>query len=378
MTHHPARAWSFADLAAALLAEAHRGAVTVRRCAERNSLAMYTYSNRATYEHLWTPAVEMARGLILDHDAQRIVATPFPKFFNLGERGVTPPSEAFEAFEKVDGSLIVLAHDGERWRCTTKGSFASAQAQWAQAWLATRDTSALLTGVTYCFEAVYPENRIVVAYPWSGLVLLGAYGEDGREWSYPELLAAADGLGARVATRYAYPSLAALVDAAAAFRADNEGFVVRFANGFRLKVKGAEYLRVHRLVSRVTPLALWEAIAAGDDLEAIRAPLPDEFAAAYKAIRDILLADLSRVTDAVETEHAKWSTASDRDVGLALSTIPEPARGLLFPRRKGGPAWLDSPKTRVAVCRNFRPDGNVLPGYSPSAAMNRLADTETA
>ena len=49
MTHHPARAWTFADLAAALLAEAHRGAVTVRRCADRNGLAMYTYSNRATY-----------------------------------------------------------------------------------------------------------------------------------------------------------------------------------------------------------------------------------------------------------------------------------------------------------------------------------------
>ena len=87
MTHHPARSWSFDDLAAALHAEAHRGAVTVRRCAERPGLAIYTYTDRATYESLWTPAVEIARGLVLDHDARRIVATPFPKFFNLGERG---------------------------------------------------------------------------------------------------------------------------------------------------------------------------------------------------------------------------------------------------------------------------------------------------
>jgi RNA ligase len=28
-----------------------------------------------------------ARGLIVDRDARRIVATPFPKFFNIGERG---------------------------------------------------------------------------------------------------------------------------------------------------------------------------------------------------------------------------------------------------------------------------------------------------
>ena len=374
MTHHPARSWAFTDLAAVLLAEARRGAVTVRRCAERNGLAMYTYSNRATYAAMWSPAVEMARGLILDHDAQRIVATPFPKFFNLGERGVTPPSEAFEAFEKVDGSLIVLAHDGERWRCTTKGSFASAQAQWAQAWLATRDTSALLVGTTYCFEAVYPENRIVVAYPWSGLVLLGAYGEDGREWSYPELLAAADGLGARVAARYAYPSLAALVDAAAAFRADNEGFVVRFANGFRLKVKGAEYLRVHRLVSRVTPLALWESMAAGDDLDAIRREIPEEFYDDFDTIRAALTRRFVDVVSATEAAHVDCAELTDKGVGLYLSQIKQPARQFIFARRKHGPTWHALPKFRTDVCRTFRPTANVLAGYSPSAAMHRFAD----
>lgn len=40
---HPARAWAFGDLAAALRAEADRGAVIVRRCAERPGLAIYTY-----------------------------------------------------------------------------------------------------------------------------------------------------------------------------------------------------------------------------------------------------------------------------------------------------------------------------------------------
>lgn len=378
MTYHPARSWAFDDLAAALLAEAHRGAVTVRRCAERPGLAIYTYTDRATYEALWTPAVEIARGLVLDHDARRIVATPFPKFFNLGERGLGPPAEPFEAFEKVDGSLGTLAHDGLRWRVTTKGSFASDQARWAEAWLAARDTSALVPGTTYCFEIVYPENRIVVSYQWAGLVLLAAYGEDGREWSYPELVATADALGTRAAERYSYPSVAALVEAAAAFRADREGFVVRFAGGFRLKVKGAEYLRVHRLVSRVTPLALWEAIVAGDDLDAIRVQIPEEFWRDFDAIRSALLAEFDRIANAVEAEASRWTFAADRDVGLALPTIPEPVRGLLFPRRKGGAAWLDSPKARGALCKLFRPTGNVLPGYSPSAAVGRFADAEVA
>lgn len=378
MTHHPARSWAFGDLAAALRAEADRGAVTVRRCAERPGLAIYTYTDRATYDAMWTPVVEMARGLVLDHDNHRVVATPFPKFFNLGERGLTPPAEPFEAFEKLDGSLGVLAHDGERWRVTTKGAFASAQALWAEAWVAARDTSALVPGTTYCFEIVYPENRIVVSYQWAGLVLLAAYGEDGREWSYPELVAVAAALGTRAAERYAYPSVAALVEAAAAFRADREGFVVRFASGFRLKVKGAEYLRVHRLVSRVTPLALWEALAAGDDLDAIRAQIPEEFWTDFDAIRSALDARLASIVGAAEAEAAKWEGASDRDVGLALKTIDEPARSLIFPRRKGGAQWLASPRARLAVCRMFRPDGNALDGYVPGSALRRFADAEVS
>lgn len=372
---HFARTLPFSDLAAALDAEVARGAVAMRRCAARPSLALYVYTNRATYENLWNPVVEAARGLVLNHDAQRVVATPFPKFFNLGEHGRCPPEgEAFEAFEKVDGSLGVLAHDGERWRVTTKGGFESPQALWAERWLASRDLSALVVGATYLFEIVYPENRVVVCYPWSGLAFLGAYGEDGREWPRHAVEAAASSFGARACERYDFASVDALVDAARAFRADREGFVVRFSSGFRLKVKGAEYLRVHRLVSRVTPLALWEAMAAGDDLDAIRREIPEEFYGDFDAIRSVLAGNLARVAEAVEEAHARWADASDRDVGIARNSIPEPACSFIFLRRKGGAAWLDGARERLAVCKTFRPTNNALPGYEPTGAMRRFAE----
>jgi len=372
---HPARKVPFADLADALAAEVSSGAVTVRRCEERPDLAVYVYSNRATYDNLWNPTVEIARGLVLDHGARRVVATPFPKFFNLGERGVKPPAgEPFEVFEKLDGSLGVLAHDGERWRFTTKGAFGAPQAAWATRWLAQRDASCLARGVTYLFEIVYPENRVVVSYPWSGLVLLAAYGEDGREWSHDELAPVAAALGTRTAERFAFGSIDEMADAARAFRADREGFVVRFASGFRVKVKGAEYLRVHRLVSRVTPLALWDALAAGDDLDVLRREIPEEFYPDFDAIRSILGGEFDRSVAAVEAAHAEWSGASDRDVGLALATIAEPARSLLFARRKGGASWLASPKTRQTICKRFRPTANALDGYRPTGAMRRFAE----
>ena len=52
---------------------------------------------------------------------------------------------------------------------------------WAQAMLDGAELSALVPGTTYLFEAIYPENRIVVRYTEPALVLLAAYAADGRD-----------------------------------------------------------------------------------------------------------------------------------------------------------------------------------------------------
>lgn len=375
MTIHPARTMPFDDLASSLREAVSVGAVSEKRCAERPALALYCYTNRAVFDKLWTPTVEMARGLVLDHEARRVIATPFPKFFNHGERAGVLPDEPFDVFEKLDGSLGVIFHDGERWRVTTKGAFGAAQSAWATDYLASVGAwSALTRGATYLAEIVYAANRIVVGYAWEGLALLGAYHEDGREFSRSEVWDVAHATRLRLCEHYTYASVAEMIDAAKAFRADREGFVVRFASGLRVKVKGAEYLRVHRLVSRVTPLALWESLAANDDLDAIRREIPEEFWGDFDAIREALTARFVEVVDAVEHEAGRWEGRSNKDIGLALSTIEEPARSLLFAYRKGGDAWLSNARDRMNVCKRFRPDGNVLAGYVQGAALSRVTE----
>jgi RNA ligase len=376
MSIHPAHAIPFNDLVAQLTAAVRDGHVSERRHPDRPDLALYCYTNRCVYENAWTPVIEAARGLVIDHGTQRVVATPFPKFFNHGERTAAMPDEPFEVFDKLDGSLGVVFFDDvtSTWRVATKGSFTSTQAQWATAHLDTLNTSSLTRGATYCFEIVYTANRIVVRYPWEGLALLAVYGDDGCEWTRRDVVAEANGLGSRVVTSYLYASLDAMVLAARTFAADREGFVVRFASGYRIKVKGDEYLRVHRLVSRVTPLALWESMAEGDDLDAIRREIPEEFYDDFDTIRAALTHRFVDVVSATEDAHAARCDVSDKDVGLALASIPQPARQFIFARRKHGPTWHALPKFRNDVCRVFRPTANVLAGYSPSAAMHRFAD----
>lgn len=376
MSIHPARAIPFDDLVAQLTAAVASGHVSERRHPERNDLALYCYTNRCVYENAWTPVIEAARGLVIDHGTKRVVATPFPKFFNHGERNAAMPDEPFEVFDKLDGSLGIVFFDdvASTWRVATKGSFTSAQAQWATERLATLNTASLEKGATYCFEIVYTANRIVVRYPWEGLALLAVYDADGREWPRCDVYHASVRLGSRVVNGYIYNTLDAMVLAARTFAADREGFVVRFASGYRLKVKGDEYLRVHRLVSRVTPLALWESMAAGDDLDAIRREIPEEFCGDFDVIRGALVSRFCAIVQATEEEHAERRDESDKIVGLAIASIPQPARQFIFARRKHGAAWHTLPKYRSDICRVFRPTGNVLAGYSPSAAMHRFAD----
>lgn len=364
---HPSRTLPFRELVGGLTAANEAGLVNVQRDGD---LALYTYSKSAVYERVWTPFTEMARGLILDLAAELVMATPFPKFFNVGERPEIP-ALPFEVFEKLDGSLIIAFHDGTRWRAATKGSFKSEQAQWAQERLAYQGTDDMHPGWTYLFEYVGPENKIVVHYDESELILLGVYNEQGLEAIHDTLTHIGWTLGVGVAARYSYDSIADLMAIAGSLPANMEGFVIRFSNGYRLKVKGDEYCRLHRLVSNVTPLAIWEAMAANDKVSDIRRELPEEFWGDFDAIHDAL----SRKVDAIVSE-AKRATddaahLSDKDIGLRLNEYPEHIRGFIFPLRKHGDFVG---RARTALYRAVRPTGNRLEGYQPSSAMQRVEE----
>ena len=368
---HPAHTIPFDELYHCLMLATEAGLVNRQR--HENGLELFCYSRECTYDRQWNETTTVARGLIVDPVSRHLVATPFPKFFNVGEGDTTIPELPFETFEKLDGSLIIAFHHDGEWHFATKGSFYSDQAKWAAGWLKERGTDALLPGTTYLFEAIYPENRIVIHYDESALVVLGAYTVDGHEYSAAALHEIAAALGTRMAKRYAYDSVADLLVTAKGLPPSEEGFVIRFENGFRLKVKGDEYRRIHALVSRLTPLAMWEAMEAGDNLDLIRRDLPEEFWADFDQITTILNSAIQKVmaeTREVAKQTASWS---DKQIGLGLANIPEPARHFLFSYRKNGGDLL-SGRSRKALFRHIRPTGNKLPNYVPSYAVNLVME----
>ncbi len=368
---HPARAIEFSRLIAGL--EAARAATFVyRRDDPATGRSLYCYTSRCVYEQAWDELTTLARGLILDLDARRVVATPFPKFFNVGEGGRPIPDLPFEVYDKLDGSLAIIHFAAGKWRATTKGDLFSAQALWTEARLEAQDLSSLVPGTTYLAECVGPQNRIVVRYSDAALALLAAYAEDGRELSRGELEAVADRLGWPMAARYSFGSFADLVRHADTLPSTSEGFVIRYGDGTRLKLKGSEYRRIHALIARCTPLGVWQALSIGGDMEAIRRDLPEEFWSDFDDILHLLCQRLAELESRIATAAAAVAELSDKELGLALNGLPADVRGYLFGWRKSGGKLTGKPLQ--SALRDVRPNGDVLPGYRPSFALNRLLE----
>lgn len=343
---------------------------------ELAGLASYCYSKTCPIAGAWDEFTVMCRGLVLDMAGKRIVATPFPKFFNYLENGSIPPSGiGFQCFEKLDGSLIVAFHWNGKLRCATKGSFYSDQAVWASNWLnnnlSVKEFVDRRRGSTFLFEAIYRANQIVVKYDYEGLVLLGGYRPDGSEFERNMLESIGSETGCRVAEMHHFASIEALREASENFKGDMEGYVVRFDDGLRLKIKGKEYCRIHRLVSLLTPLSVWENMQHGLDMQAARAELPEEFWFDFDEMVGIFETKLNTIVSKVDAMVALCSVMSNKDIGLSTDLEPM-GRQFIFAARKDGANWLQNQKTRRCLFENFRPTANMLEGYTPSVRFKNV------
>ena len=236
------------------------------RAHPRLPLQIYNYSTRAQYNftaETWPQELRDARGLVLDPDGE-IIARGFRKFFNLSQLQNWPAGKP-EFWEKADGSLIIVFDYKGEVVCSTRGSFESEQAKWAASMIP--NTFVPQPGITYCLEAIYPANRIVVDYQGlEELVLLGAVDHEciDRDDVLPE--------AAKHFRRAKFHGLLEMNQLPV--EQQGEGFVLRWPDGTRAKVKLDEYTRAHRLLFGLSTRAVWEMLAAGEDVDARYAELP--------------------------------------------------------------------------------------------------------
>ena len=273
-------------------------------------LSIYNYSRECQFNGNWDRYTLACRGLVLDNEGN-VIAKPFPKFFNWEEikddkyahcegcrrvgmincahpeecggwemRSVIP-NESFEVYEKMDGSLGIFFYYGGEWHMATRGSFTSEQAiKGMEIAKRLNYDKICVIGYTYLFEIIYPENRIVVDYgKEERLVLLGVMDKKGEEFPYNEI----KGEGWDIVMKYKtwgedWETLKREISK------DNEGYVIRFSGGMRMKIKGTEYVRLHKILTNFSTKDIWELLRNNEPLEPFLERVPDEFDKWVKAI----------------------------------------------------------------------------------------------
>lgn len=321
-------------------------------------LYIYKYGQQVQYMNEWTPELEWCRGLVTDGD-DNVIAIPFKKFFNwqeipeiMKERAGQP----FKVYEKLDGSLGIFFYykEEDTWIMATRGSFTSEQSAKGMEIMKEKYGGALELGhfnkaYTYLFEIIYPTNRIVVTYDETELYQLDAVQ---AQEDFPQLTYAS--IEAMPPLVKEFKDLTNIQEMTEDETKNFEGYIIQYADGYRVKVKLDEYVRLHRIVSGLNTRTIWEWLKNKDDYKANLEGIPDEL---YDWIK--------KTVDSFWEKHKEISTNSRAEFlvnehllnesrkDFALAIKDSKYKGLLFMWADG----KDNDQVFTKVWDMLKPDG---------------------
>lgn len=335
-------------------AEITAGYVTERTHPEFPELRILNYTDRCQFDRHWTNITRLTRGLIYNADTRAVVARAFPKIHNYGEPEVGDldlDAPIMGAFDKLDGSLGIsyVRPDGLP-AIATRGSFVSEQAIHATRWLRASPWGELVgsgAGTYTClWEIIYPENRIVLDYgDRDELVYLGAIDHATGFYSPPlvreeELASTSEIYAGTLRDALAIPP-----------RANAEGLVVWLDFYRALKIKQADYVELHRIVSNLSVKEVWRQLRANTFYDFV-VSLPDEFHAwaqdTAEPLQGLHAATVAMADDWLDALRERGLTDRKAQALWIIVEVPPSVRGLVF-------SLLDGKSIDDAVWRMVEP-----------------------
>jgi len=315
-------------------------------------LWILNYSKQTQFEFYWEPGTTMTcRGLIVD-EKWSIVSRPLEKFFTLdqltsmrnkvhhlyGMKFKNMFKGNFRCFDKLDGSLGVLYPLGDKVCVATRGSFESEMAVRATEMLEgmgladhskwkTVHGESLLDEMTVMVEIIYPDNQIVVDYKGEEkLVLLAVVdkrtGKD--DWSMYRMFSK------KFEPAKEFFHVQTLEDLTEEDYNGQEGYVLVFDNGLRVKWKYEEYKRLHRIVTGLSENTVWEWLRDGVDIKDVLKDVPDEFYKWGKEVASRLKSRFNEINEEAHDAFVKYNTFNVSRKELAACINQFKYKGLVF------------------------------------------------
>lgn len=290
------------------------------------------------------------RGIKFDAGSGAIIARPYAKFFNLGENAEVSPdridwTRPHHVLDKLDGSMIApaLVDGGIRWMTRLSDAKVAAVAHaFAMAHPSLPEMARRLIddGWTPIFEWCGPSQRIILDYPEDTLVLTAVrHRIEGHYLAFADLTALAATWQVPVVEDLACGLVGdALIQHIRGLHG-LEGCVIRFGDGFMLKLKAEAYLARHQALAdlasekRVLRLILENQ---DDDLLPLLAPEPRAALAGFAAqVRGALRETARQVEEAAAAGLAEVAHDRKRFATEVVPRLPKVQRFAAFTAASG-------------------------------------------
>lgn len=295
-------------------------------------LRILNYTEAAQFAREWNYVTRACRGLIYNAETGEVLARPFPKIHNWDEADaprITWDAPLYSWSNKEDGSLGIMyvRPDGEI-AIATRGSFASEQAIHATALINAEGYGVgyhdlLEAGNTPLFEIVYPENRIVLDYGDRDELIYLGYIDNLTGAYYPD----------RAYVEKTFDDLRQDLS-----RENAEGWVAWLSPFKAVKIKQADYVELHRVVTGLNRKSIWRALSTGTYEDLLNA-VPDELYEYVTGVATELMGSFVAILGRTKVYyHAAGGEAEPNQKQFALNVqeqVPRNMQGLVFSLRAG-------------------------------------------
>lgn len=343
---------------------------------ELAGLVGFKYDEVTVYSRKWDFDSLISRGIVYSDRA--IVAFPFVKFFNyeelFGDDSVLRTdlikadftlrdnynnhafeidfSKPFYVTEKIDGCLGIAFFWNGEWFMKTAGSFDSFQARIGTKKLNSHDVSKLDKDYTYLFEIVdHEDQHPLTKYYTEDIYLIGKINKrNGIESKLDDLVETAKLLSFRMPEILNFKNLDEVYDYAKNMTTEHEGVVVTFSNGFKLKIKGKEFLKIQRIYHNLSKKSIFEAIkytekinidqSITSEFTIDRSIIPEEFPK-YREIAEDFIYELNILKKEIEMIAKSIADKKDHN-NLSRRSVYDYVKTLFLMKSKFGFSYIGS------------------------------------
>lgn len=224
----------------------------------KDGLMVATYKELARFDPGFSfddPVLRGCRGVVFEEDTGLIVGHCMPKFFNVGEKEETkydnlPKDQDYMVLNKEDGSMLTsFVYKGKLYHAT-KGSFNNIYIDHAYQYLPEMYAADDLTFVSEIRIPDDVEQMARVTRRPEGLYLITAFhNASGAEMSREHCEALAEMYGIGIVDKVDM-TLEELKENHYSLKG-TEGWVVKFADGLRVKFKTAWYMSLNRILDEI-------------------------------------------------------------------------------------------------------------------------------